>query len=61
MSNDRGPIEQVPSERSKIPVTLWKEDPLLIDCQVINKQHLIHYAACACCQLSLQTNMQSFG
>jgi len=61
MSNDRGPIEQVPSERSKIPVTLWKEDPLLIDCQVTNKQRLIQYAAYACCQLSLQTNMQSFG
>ena len=61
MSNDRGQIEQVPSERSKIPVTLWKEDPLLIDYQVTNKQRLIHYAAYAYCQLSLQTNMQSFG
>ena len=61
MSNDRGQIEQVPSERSKLPITLWQEDPLLINCQVTDKQRLIHYAAYACCRLSLQTNMLSFG
>ena len=60
MSTDKNQIEEAPSARSKIPVTLWEEDSLLIDYQLTNEGLLIQDTANTYCQLSLQTDMQFF-
>lgn len=60
MSTDKNQIEEAPSARSKIPVTIWEEDSFLIDCQLTNEERLIQDTANTYCQLSLQTDMQFF-
>ena len=60
MSIDKNQIEEAPSARSKVPVTLWEEDSFLIDCQLTNEERLIRDMANTYCQLSLQTDMQFF-
>ena len=60
MSTDDSQIEEAPSARSKIPVTIWEEDSFLIDCQLTNEKRLIRDTANTYCQLSLQTDMQFF-
>ena len=60
MSTDKNQIEEAPSAHSKIPVTSWEEDSLLIDCQLTNEECLIQDTANTYCQLSLQTDMQFF-
>ena len=60
MSTDKNKIEEAPSARSKIPVTLWEKDPFLIDCQLTNEERLIQDTANTYCQLSLQTDMRFF-
>ena len=60
MSIDKNQIEEAPSARSKVQVTLWEEDSFLIDCQLTNEERLIRDTANTYCQLSLQTDMQFF-
>tara|TARA_B100001769_G_C21861071_1_gene466331 strand:- start:142 stop:327 length:186 start_codon:yes stop_codon:yes gene_type:complete len=60
MSTDKNQIEEAPSARSKIPVTLWEEDSFLIDCKLTSEERLIQDTANTYCQLSLQTDMQFF-